>query len=48
MNYQDLIHACQSEWRAYTEHHFVRQLAEGTLDSACYLHYLKQDFLFLK
>ncbi|RXJ74777.1 thiaminase II [Veronia nyctiphanis] len=48
MQHKDLISACQSEWQAYTEHSFVSQLADGTLDQACYLHYLKQDFLFLK
>ncbi|MFC5078503.1 Thiaminase-2 [Vibrio thalassae] len=48
MNHQDLISACQQEWLAYTEHDFVKQLAAGTLDQQAYLHYLKQDFLFLK
>jgi thiaminase/transcriptional activator TenA len=48
MNHQDLINACQQEWLAYTEHDFVKQLAMGTLDQQAYLHYLKQDFLFLK
>ena len=48
MKYQDLISACQTEWQAYTEHDFVTQLAAGTLDQRCFLHYLKQDFLFLK
>ncbi|AYV20844.1 thiaminase II [Vibrio mediterranei] len=48
MNHQDLINACQQEWLAYTEHDFVKQLAGGTLAQQAYLHYLKQDFLFLK
>ncbi|USD34773.1 MULTISPECIES: thiaminase II [Vibrio] len=48
MNYQDLIEACQPDWQAYTQHDFVQQLAHGTLDQHCFLHYLKQDFLFLK
>ena len=48
MNYQDLINGCESEWQAYTQHDFVQQLAAGTLDQSCFLHYLKQDFLFLK
>ncbi|MFD2180061.1 thiaminase II [Veronia pacifica] len=48
MKYTDLIAACQQEWQEYTEHEFVSQLADGTLDQTCYLHYLKQDFLFLK
>ncbi|MCF4176615.1 thiaminase II [Vibrio mediterranei] len=48
MNHQDLINACQQEWLAYTEHDFVKQLAVGALAQQAYLHYLKQDFLFLK
>ncbi|MCW8347532.1 thiaminase II [Vibrio sp. ZSDZ65] len=42
------VHACQEEWQAYTQHDFVQQLASGTLHPTAYLHYLKQDFLFLK
>ncbi|WP_194436970.1 thiaminase II [Vibrio fluminensis] len=48
MHYQDLINACRQDWQQYTEHDFVQQLARGNLDQACFLHYLKQDFLFLK
>ncbi|TDM52292.1 thiaminase II [Aliivibrio fischeri] len=48
MNHQDLIQACQSEWNEYTEHNFVQQLALGELAHSSFLHYLKQDFLFLK
>ncbi|AGH81064.1 transcriptional activator [Psychromonas sp. CNPT3] len=48
MRYQDLIKACEQDWAAYTEHEFVRLLATGELPQPCYLHYLKQDFLFLK
>lgn len=48
MVYQDLIDACSDEWQAYTEHDFVMQIADGSLDERCFLHYLKQDFLFLK
>lgn len=48
MKYQDLIEACQDDWQEYTEHAFVQQLALGTLPQPCFLHYLKQDFLFLK
>ena len=48
MKHQDLINACHQEWHTYTQHEFIEQLAKGTLASACYLHYLKQDFLFLK
>ena len=48
MNHQDLISACQSDWDAYTQHPFVMQLGDGSLAQPCFLHYLKQDFLFLK
>ncbi|MFT6984884.1 MAG: thiaminase/transcriptional activator TenA, partial [Psychromonas sp.] len=48
MNHQDLINACREDWDAYTQHAFVQQLAKGTLAQSCFLHYLKQDFLFLK
>lgn len=48
MNHQDLINACRHDWNAYTKHAFVQQLAQGTLAQPCFLHYLKQDFLFLK
>ncbi len=48
MKYQDLIEACKDDWQEYTEHAFVQQLARGTLPQPCFLHYLKQDFLFLK
>jgi thiaminase/transcriptional activator TenA len=48
MNHQDLINACQHAWQRYTGHEFVRQLASGNLAQEAYLHYLKQDFLFLK
>ncbi|GHA39978.1 TenA family protein [Photobacterium aphoticum] len=48
MNHQDLINACQADWAEYTQHAFVKQLGAGTLPQPSYLHYLKQDFLFLK
>ncbi|QUJ70302.1 thiaminase II (plasmid) [Photobacterium sp. GJ3] len=48
MNHLDLIQACDKDWYAYTHHTFVTQLAKGDLSQQAYLHYLKQDFLFLK
>ena len=39
--------ACPDDWRAYTRHDFVRQLAAGTLPEAAFRHYLGQDYLFL-
>jgi len=38
---------CATEWRAYTEHEFVRQLGDGTLPLDSFKHYLAQDYLFL-
>lgn len=46
-SFSDLTAACHDEWRAYIEHSFVRQLGDGTLDQESFLHYLKQDYLFL-
>lgn len=34
-------------WSDYTQHAFVGGLADGTLPSAAFLHYLKQDYVFL-
>jgi len=39
--------SCADDWRAYTEHAFVQQLAAGTLPEASFRHYLIQDYLFL-
>lgn len=40
--------ACADEWEAYIGHAFVRALGAGTLDRACFEHYLRQDYVFLK
>lgn len=34
-------------WPAYTRHAFVQGLGDGTLPHAAFLHYLKQDYVFL-
>ncbi|MCB9959387.1 MAG: TenA family protein [Rhodospirillaceae bacterium] len=34
-------------WRAYVEHAFVRALGDGSLPRANFLHYLRQDYIFL-
>jgi len=34
-------------WPAYTSHKFVQGLGDGTLPHAAFLHYLKQDYVFL-
>lgn len=38
---------CAEEWRGYTEHPFVRGMADGSLPEAAFRHYLGQDYLFL-
>jgi thiaminase/transcriptional activator TenA len=45
--FSHLRDACADEWRAYTNHAFVRGLVDGTLPEACFRHYLGQDYLFL-
>jgi len=39
--------ACAEEWSAYTEHAFVKGMADGSLPEPCFRHYLGQDYLFL-
>ena len=36
-----------ADWSAYTDHAFVRGLADGSLPEAAFRHYLGQDYLFL-
>jgi len=45
--FDTLRHTCRDEWRAYTEHAFVKGMADGTLPEPCFRHYLGQDYLFL-
>jgi len=42
-----LIDACPDAWTRYTDHEFVRGLADGSLPQAAFRHYLAQDYLFL-
>ncbi|HUA55767.1 MAG TPA: thiaminase II [Candidatus Sulfotelmatobacter sp.] len=42
-----LVAAAPEPWRAYTEHAFVRGLADGSLPRAAFQRYLVQDYLFL-
>ncbi len=42
-----LTSAREAEWHAYTRHAFVAQLGAGTLPKAAFLHYLRQDYVFL-
>ncbi|KAG9087407.1 hypothetical protein FRC06_002562, partial [Ceratobasidium sp. 370] len=43
-----LINSCTGLWRQYVEHPFVTQIAAGTLPKENFVHYLKQDYIYLK
>ncbi|THH13095.1 hypothetical protein EW146_g7093 [Bondarzewia mesenterica] len=43
-----LIEANASVWKQYVEHDFVKQLGRGTLPKECFLHFIKQDYIYLK
>ena len=50
MIYDNTFAACRGNtpvWLAYTRHAFVQGLGDGTLPHAAFLHYLKQDYVFL-
>lgn len=34
-------------WEEYTHHRFVEGVQNGTLPDACFLHYLRQDYVYL-
>jgi thiaminase/transcriptional activator TenA len=42
-----LIDDAGKEWRRFTRHRFVEELAAGTLDPAAFRYYLVQDYRFL-
>ncbi|MCV6597937.1 MAG: thiaminase II [Mangrovicoccus sp.] len=39
--------AAEPDWTAYTRHAFVQGLGDGTLPRSAFLHYLRQDYVFL-
>ncbi|CDO71907.1 hypothetical protein BN946_scf184940.g54 [Trametes cinnabarina] len=43
-----LIQSAAQTWKEYVQHDFVKQLAQGTLPKECFLHFIKQDYLYLK
>lgn len=51
MNYGQIFDAwrgaAMDPWNGYTRHAFVQGLGDGTLPRAAFLHYLKQDYVFL-
>ncbi|AGM40205.1 transcriptional regulator [Spiribacter salinus M19-40] len=46
-NFCLLKNRCHDDWQAYTQHRFLRELADGSLPKAAFQHYLQQDYLFL-
>ncbi|KAH9041748.1 hypothetical protein EDB85DRAFT_1920222 [Lactarius pseudohatsudake] len=43
-----LIRSNADVWKQYVRHDFVRQLGEGTLSRERFLHFIKQDYHYLK
>lgn len=44
----DKMRAASGEtWRDYTRHAFVEGMKDGTLPRDCFLHYLRQDYVYL-
>ncbi|KAF8949233.1 hypothetical protein BGZ46_005167, partial [Entomortierella lignicola] len=43
-----LLKACEEDWKKYTHHSFVQGIADGTLPKESFIHYMKQDYLFLQ
>ncbi|TFK45533.1 hypothetical protein OE88DRAFT_1669126 [Heliocybe sulcata] len=43
-----LIQATSGIWKSYVEHDFVKQLGRGTLPRECFIHFIKQDYHYLK
>ncbi|KAI0085952.1 Phosphomethylpyrimidine kinase-domain-containing protein [Irpex rosettiformis] len=43
-----LLQSTASIWKEYVEHEFVKQLGKGTLLKECFLHFVKQDYLYLR
>ena len=39
--------ASRDTWKQYTRHAFVAGIADGSLPDAAFLHYLRQDYVFL-
>ena len=35
------------EWQAFTQHNFILSLADGSLPYESFIHYLRQDYIFL-
>lgn len=42
-----LFKAVEPVWNSYLEHPFVKGIGEGTLDKEKFIHYMKQDYVYL-
>lgn len=48
MNFSDyLIKQAEPHWQNATDHVFIREMVDGTLDKKAFAHYLVQDYLFI-
>ncbi len=45
--FQAMRHAAGADWDRYARHAFVEGLRDGSLPRAAFLHYLRQDYVFL-
>ncbi|KAF8626388.1 hypothetical protein AX15_005036 [Amanita polypyramis BW_CC] len=43
-----LIENSAKSWKLYVQHDFVRLLGQGTLDRRSFVHFIKQDYYYLK
>ncbi|KAF8162743.1 thiamine biosynthesis protein [Crassisporium funariophilum] len=43
-----LIQSTSQIWKEYVEHDFVRELGKGTLNRASFMHFIQQDYIYLK
>src|SRR5690625_4992911 len=42
-----LFNTVEPVWNSYLEHPFVKGIGEGTLDKEKFIHYMKQDYVYL-
>src|SRR5690606_39445315 len=42
-----LFKTVEPVWNSYLEHPFVKGIGEGTLDKEKFIHYMKQDYVYL-
>ncbi|HLS23368.1 MAG TPA: thiaminase II [Pseudogracilibacillus sp.] len=48
MKFSDrLFQTIEPVWQSYLEHPFVKGIGEGTLDKEKFIHYMKQDYVYL-